>query len=100
MQSAFKRGALSFKGETKKKKKKKAHKKEDGSVKHELKAQKDQELTDAERAALKRKEKRDIEELKKVASKSHRERVEEFNSKLSSLTEHNDIPRISAAGNG
>jgi len=32
--------------------------------------------------------------------KSFREKIEEFNSKLSSLTEHNDIPRISAAGNG
>jgi len=26
--------------------------------------------------------------------------VDELNDKLASLTEHNDIPRISAAGNG
>lgn len=98
MQPELKRGALSFKGETKKaKKKKNAHKKE-ASVKHELPKQ--QDLTDAEKAAKKRKEKREMEELKVVASKSHRERVEEFNNKLASLTEHNDIPRISAAGNG
>lgn len=32
--------------------------------------------------------------------KSFREKVEDFNNKLSKLTEHNDIPRISAAGNG
>jgi len=31
---------------------------------------------------------------------SHRERVEQFNEKLGSLTELNDIPRVSAAGNG
>jgi protein FAM32A len=99
MDPEFKRGKMSFKGE-KKKKKRKAHKKDEASVKHELKAHKEPDLTDAEKAAKKRKEKRDLEELKKVASKSHRERVEEYNSKLSNLTEHNDIPRISAAGNG
>jgi protein FAM32A len=32
--------------------------------------------------------------------KTYREKVNEFNDKLSTLTEHNDIPRISAAGNG
>ena len=37
---------------------------------------------------------------KELEIKSFREKVEEFNSKLSKLTEHNDIPRISAAGNG
>jgi hypothetical protein len=31
---------------------------------------------------------------------SHRERVEQFNEKLGQLTELNDIPRVSAAGNG
>lgn len=100
MEPEFKRGALSFKGDKKKKTKKKVHKKEEVSVKHEIKALKEPELTDAEKAAKKRKEQRELEELKKVASKSHRERVEEFNTKLSTLTEHNDIPRISAAGNG
>ena len=33
-------------------------------------------------------------------AESHRERVDELNNKLSEMTEHNDIPRISAAGNG
>jgi protein FAM32A len=37
---------------------------------------------------------------KEVASKSYRERIEEYNQKLSTTTEHNDIPRVSAAGNG
>lgn len=33
-------------------------------------------------------------------SLSHRERVEQFNEQLGKLTELNDIPRVSAAGNG
>jgi len=43
------------------------------------------------------KEKRDAEKLSK---QSFRNRIDEFNQKLSKLSEHNDIPRISAAGNG
>lgn len=39
-------------------------------------------------------------EMKKQASMSYRDKVDAFNSKLSTLTEHNDIPRVSAAGNG
>ncbi len=58
------------------------------------------EMTDAEKKALAFKQKRENIELKAVAKKSHRERVDEFNAKLSQLTEHNDIPRVSAAGNG
>lgn len=33
--------------------------------------------------------------LKKAAQKSHRQRIKELNEKLSTLTEHHDIPRIS-----
>jgi protein FAM32A len=57
-------------------------------------------MTDAERNAYKRKKERESIELAKMAKKSHRERVEDFNEKLSQLTEHNDLPRVSAAGNG
>lgn len=32
--------------------------------------------------------------LNKVAGKSHKERVDEFNKYLGSLTEHNDIPKV------
>ena len=39
-------------------------------------------------------------EVKKVAEKSYRERIEEFNHALGTQTEHNDIPRVSSAGNG
>mmetsp|Transcript_4927 Transcript_4927/g.10409 ORF Transcript_4927/g.10409 Transcript_4927/m.10409 type:complete len:109 (-) Transcript_4927:123-449(-) len=57
-------------------------------------------LTDAERRALKFKQAAERRDLEKVGERSHRERVEAFNSHLSTLTEHNDIPRVSAAGNG
>jgi protein FAM32A len=111
MAPSFVGGALSFKGDKKKKRK----------TKHSLKAKKekqihdsegatkvvvaestlqDEDLTEAERKAVARKLERERKELERVAKKSHRERVEEFNEKLSSLTEHNDIPRVSAAGNG
>ena len=43
---------------------------------------------------LEQKKKREEEVMKKVAVKSHRERVAEFNERLSTLTEHFDLPRI------
>jgi protein FAM32A len=100
---AFIGGALSFKGDKKGAKKKKAN------AKHEVGESKKAEsptdlgmetaikadLTDAERKALKYKLERERKELEQVAKKSHRERVEEFNEKLSNLTELNDIPRVS-----
>ncbi|ESO00550.1 hypothetical protein HELRODRAFT_175511 [Helobdella robusta] len=51
--------------------------------------------TAAEIAFEKAKEKRSIEELKKKAFKSHRERILEFNVKMDKLTEYNDIPKVS-----
>jgi protein FAM32A len=114
MKSAFTGGALSFKGD---KKKKKAKKKGSEGAKHSLKTRSateeetvpattasddnvDDGMTEAERKALLRKRERERIELEKAASKSHRERVEEFNEKLGAQTELNDIPRVSAAGNG
>ena len=55
---------------------------------------------DAERRHKKRFLKKQKDEAEKTVSKSHRDRLDELNEKLASLTEHNDIPRISAAGNG
>ena len=58
-------------------------------------------MTDAER-----KHKKKMDEIlknkvaKEMSQSSYRERVEAFNHKLATLTEHNDIPRVSAAGNG
>jgi protein FAM32A len=108
--SAFIGGSLSFKGDkkkTKKKTKKSKHKADDKLRRDDTdQAQEvgdggdDDDMTEAERKAMKFKMERQRQESEKVANKSHRERVEEFNEKLGSLTEHNDIPRVSAAGNG
>lgn len=111
------RGKLSFKGDKKSKKKssKSKHKlsaNEASSSSAEAKASSqhddppttehpdDEERTAAERRSIKFKARRAKREMEKVASLSHRERVEEFNEKLGSVTELNDIPRVSAAGNG
>mmetsp|Transcript_33218 Transcript_33218/g.36769 ORF Transcript_33218/g.36769 Transcript_33218/m.36769 type:complete len:113 (-) Transcript_33218:199-537(-) len=106
---SFLGGALSFKGD-KKKKKKKAKKKTQETIKHEKKKKEefsllkeaidDGELTPFERKAFKLKDKQALRDIEEVARKSHRERVEEYNEKLGMLTELNDIPRVSAAGNG
>lgn len=37
------------------------------------------------------------EKTRKMAMKSHRERVNEFNAALESLSEHHDIPRVRQA---
>jgi len=124
--SSFLGGVLSFKGDKKKsrrksKKSKTKHKmKDDGTVaeisrsspqhgkndpdriidQFSSSSDNDDELTEAERKALKFKKHRQQQESKKIAQKSHRERVEDLNEKLGNLTELNDIPRVSAAGNG
>uniref|UniRef100_A0A131XYY9 Putative conserved alpha-helical protein n=1 Tax=Ixodes ricinus TaxID=34613 RepID=A0A131XYY9_IXORI len=51
--------------------------------------------TKAEKAFLKMQEKRQIERIMEKASKTHKQRVEEFNRHLDSLTEHYDIPKVS-----
>jgi protein FAM32A len=58
------------------------------------------ELTEAERRAKRFKLERQKKDLEKISELSHRERIEKFNENLSKLTELNDIPRVSAAGNG
>ena len=113
--SSFMGGSLAFKGDTKKSKKKSKlskHKKVNketvvnrkqeeavaaSTVENELE---EPDMTEAERRALKRKQERQRQDNEKIAKKSHRERVEELNEHLGSLTELNDIPRVSAAGNG
>mmetsp|Transcript_12810 Transcript_12810/g.14459 ORF Transcript_12810/g.14459 Transcript_12810/m.14459 type:complete len:117 (-) Transcript_12810:190-540(-) len=116
MAPTFSGGKLNLKGskKSKKKNKKSKHKieSENGSklksrndesnneIHDDNEVDYDEDLTPAERRSLKIKKEREHQELEKIAGKSHRERVEEFNDKLGSLTEHNDIPRVSAAGNG
>ena len=50
--------------------------------------------TEAELRAMPLKSKKDKENAKKIAQKSYRERIEEFNKKLSSTSEHFDMPKI------
>lgn len=122
MGPAFIGGALMLKGEKKKSKDKKSKKRkqrDDATTKEteqvidhhqdvnhayttdDITAQApsvfyEDDMTEAERKASKRKLEREKVDLSKIVSKTHRERVEEFNEKLSSLTEHNDIPRVSS----
>ncbi|XP_052776255.1 protein FAM32A-like [Mya arenaria] len=51
--------------------------------------------TKAEIAFEKRKEKKMAEQIIEKATKSHKERIMEFNHHLDSLTEHFDIPKVS-----
>ncbi|XP_022087895.1 protein FAM32A-like [Acanthaster planci] len=51
--------------------------------------------TPAEKAFAKIQEKRQTERILEKAQKKHKDRVNEFNSKLDTLTEHFDIPKVS-----
>ena len=57
-------------------------------------------LTASERRFLEKKRELEVRTIKTMSGKTFRERVEDFNARLSSTTEHNEIPRVSAAGNG
>ncbi|TMW63109.1 hypothetical protein Poli38472_002050 [Pythium oligandrum] len=107
------RGKLKLKGGSKlkashdkkkhKKKKSKQSKTEDASPPRE---KEDDEvvivnsLTPAQRRYEEHRKKREEEDIEKAAGKTYRERVEELNQYLGRLTEHHDVPRVSAAGNG
>lgn len=51
-------------------------------------------MTEAERRFLESQKRRREERAKHTAKKTHKERVQEFNAKLDSLSEHHDMPRI------
>uniref|UniRef100_A0A8C6CM65 Protein FAM32A n=1 Tax=Moschus moschiferus TaxID=68415 RepID=A0A8C6CM65_MOSMO len=51
--------------------------------------------TPAQVAFEKVQEKRQMERIMKKASKTHKQRVEDFNRHLDTLTEHYDIPKVS-----
>ncbi|XP_055266719.1 protein FAM32A-like [Moschus berezovskii] len=53
------------------------------------------ERTPAQVAFEKVQEKRQMERILKKASKTHKQRVEDFNRHLDTLTEHYDIPKVS-----
>jgi len=111
--TAFIGGKLKLKGD--KDSSKKTKKKKSKSSKHSIKAieearhrsveseednKSEDGMTEAERRASKFKLECQKRDLEKISEMSHRERVELFNENLSTLTELNDIPRVSAAGNG
>lgn len=54
----------------------------------------DSHLTPAERRYLEHWEKINIRRLAKEATKSHRDRIQEFNQYLANLSEHYDIPKV------
>ncbi len=60
----------------------------------------DDGLTDTQRRHKQRLLDKEKAEISKFVAKTHRQRVEEYNIKLANMTEHNDLPRVSAAGNG
>jgi protein FAM32A len=54
----------------------------------------DLSLTKAQRDFQKAQRQRELEQIQKKIAKTHRQRVEEYNAFLGTLTEHNDIPRV------
>uniref|UniRef100_A0A7N5JEV0 Protein FAM32A n=1 Tax=Ailuropoda melanoleuca TaxID=9646 RepID=A0A7N5JEV0_AILME len=108
---AVQRGALRLKGDTdsgsagKRKKKKDKERKRSKIVDQIVSSKKQEEeeekiraldkRTPAQLAYEKMQEKRQIERILKKASKTHKQRVEDFNRHLDTLTEHYDIPKVS-----
>eukprot|EP00055_Hartaetosiga_balthica_P000106 m.135680 g.135680 ORF g.135680 m.135680 type:complete len:119 (+) comp10136_c0_seq1:55-411(+) len=103
-------GGLKLKGGSESKKKHKKHKKHKHSKHVKDKEEKaliatiqnereeeheDDGLTEAERNFKKHQSKREAERIKVLASTSHKERVQQMNEYLSTLTEHYDIPKVS-----
>ncbi|XP_011170378.1 protein FAM32A-like [Solenopsis invicta] len=96
------KGALKLKTDqtvSKKKKDKKGKKKKLVEVSKIIEEEKSPKVevkrTKAELAFQKMQEKMQTERIKQKASKTHKQRVEEFNRHLDSLTEHFDIPKVS-----
>lgn len=63
---------------------------------YELKqlSEQDDRRTEAEKRFEAKQIQLEKDRLKKLAGKSHRDRVKDFNDKLANLSEHHDIPRI------
>ncbi|ETV66638.1 hypothetical protein H257_16944 [Aphanomyces astaci] len=103
-------GKLSLKGlplsKKSKKKRKREHAEETEEKSDVVKKQETEVLvpiaamTPAQKKHQKFKAKREEEDIKKQASKTYRERVDEYSQYLGNLSEHHDVPRVSAAGNG
>ena len=57
-------------------------------------------LTESEKRFRMSKIEKEKKDIKKLVKQTYRDRLKEFNEKLSKQSDHNDIPRVSAAGNG
>jgi protein FAM32A len=51
-------------------------------------------LTPAERRYMEQKQKIDMKKMTKVANKSYKDRMKDFNQYLANLSEHYDIPKV------
>ncbi|KAL5726094.1 hypothetical protein ACHQM5_009164 [Ranunculus cassubicifolius] len=54
----------------------------------------DDHLTPAERRYIEQREQLDVHRLAKIANKSHRDRIQDFNQRLANMSEHYDIPKV------
>ena len=101
------RGGLKLKKNKKKKSKKKKKKRErekneDAGDESPKKAKTDpfEGMTESQKKFEKKRLENEAAQIAKIASKSHRERINDFNLHLASLTEHNDVPKVGNAGMG
>ncbi|KAK8750075.1 hypothetical protein OTU49_015227 [Cherax quadricarinatus] len=100
-------GSLKLKGvedsgikKKKKKKKKDIEKQMEANIRREIETTSEptsstRSVTQAERRFMERRRKMEADRILKKASKTHKEKVEDFNRHLDSLTEHFDIPKVS-----
>ncbi|KAI9444851.1 DUF1754-domain-containing protein [Lactarius indigo] len=79
-------------GVVKKKKKPKSDQTAKGAIQDEEHS--DDKKTAAEKRFQEVQRKRLADKVKKLAGKTHKDRVHEFNSKLEALSEHHDIPKM------
>lgn len=61
---------------------------------HEVTTTNEDRRTEAEKRHEEKTRKLEEERLKKMAGKSHRERIKDFNDHLTNLSEHHDIPKV------
>ncbi|KYR01219.1 DUF1754 family protein [Tieghemostelium lacteum] len=54
----------------------------------------DSHLTDAQRKHKEKQLRKEAERISKIIGKSHKEKIEDYNKYLSSLSEHHDIPKV------
>ena len=54
----------------------------------------DDHLTPAEKRYIEQRDQIDVHRLAKVANKSHRDRIQDFNQYLANMSEHYDIPKV------